>query len=101
MKKIEAIVSQHELEIIRTAFLKEGISNMVVSEIREYGADAKHTEIYRNEEYSVDSKPRCKVETIIPQNLVSKAIEIISGNRRIEKGEHSAILISTVDDINK
>ncbi len=100
MKKIEAIVSQSELEIIRAAFLKSGISNMTVSEVREYGTDAKHTEIYRNEEYTVDSKLSYKVETIIPQDFVSQAIEIISRNRLKEDKKKGTILVSSVDNIN-
>lgn len=99
MKKIEAVVFPHELEIIRRALLKAGILNMMVSEIRDYGTGTSHTEIYRNEEYTVDSKQKCKLETIVPQSLVSRAISIISENRKIGKEERSAILISTVNDV--
>jgi nitrogen regulatory protein PII len=99
VKKLEAIVSPHELEVIRAAFLKAGISNMIVSEIREYGKDSKHIEIYRNEEYTVESQPRCKVETIVPQSLVSRAVAILSGSRHSDKGEKSSILVSTVNDV--
>jgi nitrogen regulatory protein P-II 1 len=101
VKRIEAVVTPHELENIRANFLEAGISNMMVSAVREYGSDFKHTEIYRSEEYLIDSTSKIKIETIIPQNLVTRAIEIISGNRQSENGERRPILVSTVVDVNR
>jgi len=101
VRKIEAVVFPHELGIIRAAFLEAGISSMMVSDIREYGLDTRHKEIYRNEEYTVDSKLRCKLETIVPQNLVSRAVEIISRYRQREKSGCGPILISTVNDVTR
>ena len=101
VRKIEVIVSPHELEKIRAAFLEAGISNMSVSEVREYGADTRHTELYRSEEYVVDSKSKCKIETIIPQNLVARAVAVLSRSRQRENGENGTIIISTVNDVNR
>jgi nitrogen regulatory protein P-II 1 len=66
-----------------------------------FRSDTKHTELYRSEEYVVDSKSKCKVETIIPQNLVARAVAVLSRSRHSEKGENGTIIISTVNDVNR
>ncbi len=101
MKKIEAIVAPGELKDIRAALVKAGISNMMVSEIREYGKAAKHKEIYRNEEYFVDSTVRYRLETIVPYSMVSRVIEIFTSNRKKERGEKETILVTAVNDITR
>ena len=100
MKKIEAVVFPNELEKSWAALAKGGISNMMVYEIREYGKTAKHKEIYRNDEYTIDSMKKCKVETIVPYNMVSRVIEIITASRKSQKGEGETIFVTPVNDAN-
>jgi nitrogen regulatory protein P-II 1 len=101
VKKIEAIVFPHELEDIRASFLNAGIMNMTVSEVREYGDDASHTEIYRSTAVSVDFHTRVKVEVTVPNDKVHTSISILKTKGSLGKGEEERILISSVNDVNQ
>jgi nitrogen regulatory protein P-II 1 len=98
VRKIEAIVHSDRLDALHKAFLEVGIRKMTVTEVRDYGIAMAHTEIYRSEAFSVDSLPKVKVETIVPQSKVPTAVSILKVKGQTGKGDNK-ILISSVNDV--
>jgi nitrogen regulatory protein P-II 1 len=85
MKKIEAIIKPFKLEDVRDALAEIGIKGMTISEVKGFGRQKGHTEIYRGAEYVVDFLPKIKIEIVIPDNMVEKAIETIIKNAKTGK----------------
>src|SRR5512134_3079471 len=77
MKKIEAIIKPFKLEEVKEALTEIGVEGMTVTEVKGFGRQKGHTEIYRGSEYTVDFLPKIKLEAVIPENLVEKAIEVV------------------------
>ena len=77
MKKIEAIIKPFKLEEVKDALGEIGIEGMTVSEVKGFGRQKGHTEIYRGSEYTVDFLPKIKIETVLPDNLVEQAVQTI------------------------
>jgi nitrogen regulatory protein PII len=100
MKKIEAIISPSKLEVVRNAFLEAGIEKMTATEVREYGSQKAHTEIYRTNAFSTDSLNKVKVEAIVPQNKVPMVVTILKTKGQTGKGGDNTINISSVNDVN-
>ena len=80
MKKIEAIIKPFKLEEVKEAILKHGVSGMTISEVKGFGRQRGHKEIYRGAEYVVDFVPKIKVEVVVPTDLVPKIVEAIREN---------------------
>jgi nitrogen regulatory protein P-II 1 len=79
MKKIEAIVKPFKLDDLKEALTGIGVIGMTVSEVRGFGRQKGHTELYRGGEYTVDFLPKIKVEVVVPDHLVDKVAEVIQG----------------------
>lgn len=77
MKKIEAIIKPFKLEDVKEALTTLGIEGMTVSEVKGFGRQKGHTEIYRGSEYTVDFLPKIKIEIVLPDSLVNAAVEAI------------------------
>jgi len=77
MKKIEAIIKPFKLEEVKEALAGIGVEGMTVSEVKGFGRQKGHTEIYRGSEYSVDFLPKVKIEVVLPDNLAAKAVDTI------------------------
>jgi nitrogen regulatory protein P-II 1 len=77
MKKIEAIIRHFKLEDVKNALSAEGIQGMTISEVRGFGRQKGHTEMYRGQEYTVDFVPKVKVEIVVPNDGVRRAIDTI------------------------
>jgi nitrogen regulatory protein P-II 2 len=77
MKKIEAIIKPFKLDDVREALAEIGINGMTVSEVKGFGRQKGHTELYRGAEYVVDFLPKVKVEAAIPDDILDQAIEAI------------------------
>jgi len=77
MKKIEAIIKPHRLEVVKTALTQIGIQGMTVSEIRGFGRQKGHKEQYRGTEYTVDLVPKIKIELVLADASVPGALEAI------------------------
>jgi len=77
MKKIEAIIKPFKLEEVKDALSELGIHGMTVTEVKGFGRQKGHTEIYRGSEYTVDFLPKVKIETVLPDNLVESAVQAI------------------------
>jgi len=80
MKKIEAIIKPFKLEDVKNAVLKLGVSGMTITEVKGFGRQKGHKEIYRGAEYVVDFLPKIKIEVAVASNIVSRVIEAIKDN---------------------
>lgn len=80
MKKIEAIIKPFKLEDVKNAVLKLGVSGMTITEVKGFGRQKGHTEIYRGAEYVVDFLPKIKIEVIVSSDIVSQVVDAIKEN---------------------
>jgi nitrogen regulatory protein P-II 1 len=85
VKKIEAIIKPHKLEDVKEALNAVGVAGMTAYEVKGYGRQKGHTEVYRGAEYTVDFRPKVKVEVIVDDELASSAEEAIIAAARTGK----------------
>ena len=97
MKKIEAIIKPFKLDDVKEALQEVGVQGLTVSEVKGFGRQKGHTELYRGAEYVVDFLPKIKVEMILSDDLVDGAVDAIISAARTEKIGDGKIFISTVD----
>ena len=98
MTKLEAIIQPTKFEAVKEALLEIGIEGMTVMEVRGHGRQKGHTEFYRGREYSVDVLPKVKIETVLADRMVEKAIAAITGAARTGKIGDGKIFLTKVDD---
>ena len=98
MKKIEAIIKPFKLQDVKDALNELGIQGMTVTEVKGFGRQKGHTEIYRGSEYIVDFLPKIKIETVIADNLVSQAIEAIIKSAKTGKIGDGKVFVSGIED---
>ncbi len=79
MKKVEAIIRHFKLDDVKQALTERGISGMTVSEVRGFGRQKGHTEMYRGTEYEVDFVPKIKIEIVIPDSKLQMVLDTIMG----------------------
>ena len=77
MKKIEAVIKPFKLDDVKEALNELGVVGMTVTEVRGFGRQKGHTELYRGSEYTIDFLPKVKVEVVVPDNLVDKVVSVI------------------------
>ena len=77
MKKIEAIIKPFKLDEVKEALSAIGVQGLTVSEVKGFGRQKGHTELYRGGEYTIDFLPKIKVEVVVPDHLLPKVVEII------------------------
>ncbi|HET7875526.1 MAG TPA: P-II family nitrogen regulator [Methylomirabilota bacterium] len=82
MKKIEAIIKPFKLDDVKEALTGIGVVGMTVTEVRGFGRQKGHTELYRGSEYAVDFLPKVKIEVVVANNLVDKVVSIIAGSAK-------------------
>ena len=98
MKKIEAIIKPFRMNDVKKALNDMGIQGMTVTEVKGYGRQKGHTEIYRGSEYNVDFLPKIKIEIILPENQVAATVEAIIKSAKTGKIGDGKIFIYSVDD---
>ena len=98
MKKLECIIKPFKLEEVKEALGEIGISGMTVSEVKGFGRQKGHTELYRGTEYTVDFLPKVKIEVIVPDDLVEKALEAVSATARTGKIGDGKIFVLPVEE---
>lgn len=98
MKKIEAIIKPFKLEEVKDALAALGIEGMTVSEVKGFGRQKGHTEIYRGSEYTVDFLPKIKVEVVLTDGLLESAIAAIVKAAKTGKIGDGKVFVSPVDD---
>ena len=98
MKKVEAIIKPFKLEEVKDALGDVGIEGMTVSEVKGFGRQKGHTEIYRGSEYTVDFLPKIKIELVLPDNQVDSAVSTIVKTARTGKIGDGKVFVSSVED---
>lgn len=98
MTKLEAIVQPAKFEAVKDALIEIGVEGMTVIEVRGHGRQKGHTEFYRGREYTVDLLPKVKIEAVILDEMVDKAIAAITGAGRSGKIGDGKIFLSRIDD---
>jgi len=99
MKKIEAIIKPFKLDEAREALSEIGVTGLTVTEVKGFGRQKGHTELYRGAEYVVDFLPKVKIEVIIADSLVERAIEAIIKAARTGKIGDGKIFVTTVEQV--
>ena len=99
MKKIEAIIRHYKLEEVKNGLSELGIQGMTVSEVRGFGRQRGHKEVYRGAEYTVDFLPRVKLELVVADDDAGKAIEKISEIARTGNIGDGKIFITTLTEV--
>jgi nitrogen regulatory protein P-II 1 len=97
MKKVEAIVKPFKLEEVKDALSEIGIEGMTVSEVKGFGRQKGHTEIYRGSEYTVDFLPKVKLEIVLPDEKADAAVKTIVEAARTGKIGDGKVFVSTVE----
>jgi len=97
MKKVEAIIKPFKLDEVKEALQEAGIQGLSVIEVKGFGRQKGHTELYRGAEYVVDFLPKVKIEMVLPDELVDIAIEAIVSAARTEKIGDGKIFVSPVE----
>ncbi len=98
MKKIEAIVKPFKLDDVREALTDLGITGMTVTEVKGFGRQKGHTEVYRGAEYAVDFLPKIKIELVLPDDQVERVIEVIVETARSGIVGDGKIFVLPVED---
>ena len=99
MKKIEAVVKPFKLDEVREALSELGVTGLTVTEVKGFGRQKGHTELYRGAEYVVDFLPKVKVEVVFPDTLVDRAIEVIVKAARTGKIGDGKIFVTAVEQV--
>jgi nitrogen regulatory protein PII len=98
MKKIEAIIKPFKLEEVKDTLGEIGVEGMTVIEVKGFGRQKGHTEIYRGSEYTVDFLPKIKLEIVMPDDRVEAAIAAIIKAAKTGKIGDGKVFVSTIDD---
>ena len=98
MKKIEAIIKPFKLEEVKESLQTIGVQGITVSEVKGFGRQKGHTELYRGAEYVVDFLPKIKIEVVLPDDQVEKAVEAIITTAKTGRIGDGKIFIIPLDD---
>lgn len=98
MKKIEAIVKPFKMEDVKQALAEIGVEGMTVSEVKGFGRQKGHTEIYRGSEYTVDFLPKVKFEIVIADDRVQKAVDAIVAAAKTGKIGDGKVFVMPMED---
>jgi nitrogen regulatory protein P-II 1 len=99
MKKIEAIIRPHKLDEVREALQELGFRGLTVTEVKGFGRQMGHTEIYRGSEYTINFLPKVKIELVCADNNVEKAINVIIQKAKTGEVGDGKIFISAIQEV--
>ena len=99
MKKLEAIIKPFKLEEVKEALAELGVEGMTVTEVKGFGRQKGHTEIYRGSEYTVDFLPKIKLEVVIADKLVDQAVDTIVKTAKTGKIGDGKVFVSSVEEV--
>ncbi len=99
MKQVVAIIKPFKLDEVREGLAEIGVQGMTVSEVKGFGRQKGHTELYRGAEYVVDFLPKMKIECVVPDDLVDMVIDAIMKSARTNKIGDGKIFVSPVDEV--
>jgi nitrogen regulatory protein P-II 1 len=98
MKKIEAIIRPFRIDDVREALAELGVKGMTLTEVKGYGRQKGHTEVYRGSEYQIDFLPKIKLEVVVSDTMAEKVVETILKTAKTGQVGDGKIFIYTVDD---
>ena len=98
MKKIEAIIKPFKLDDVKNALHEVGVTGMTVSEVRGFGRQKGHTEVYRGAEYVIDFLPKVKIEVVLDDALAQRAVEAIQQAARTDKIGDGKIFVTPIEE---
>jgi nitrogen regulatory protein P-II 1 len=99
MKQITAVIKPFKLDEVREALAEVGVSGLTVTEVKGFGRQKGHTELYRGAEYVVDFLPKVKVDAVVPDSLVERAIEAITKAARTGKIGDGKIFVRSLEQV--
>ncbi len=99
MKKIEAIIKPFKLDEVKEALNEIGIQGITVSEVKGFGRQKGHTELYRGAEYVVDFLPKIKIEIIVGADIVAKVVDTIVEAAKTGRIGDGKVFVSTIDEV--
>ncbi len=99
MKKVEAIVKPFKLEEVKDALSEVGVMGMTVTEVKGFGRQKGHTEIYRGSEYTVDFLPKLKIEVIAEDGAIDEVVDVIVKAAKTGKIGDGKVFVSPVEDV--
>ena len=99
MKMVEAIVKPFKLDEVKEALTKAGVHGMTVEEVKGFGRQKGHTELYRGAEYSVDFLPKVKIEILVPDDKAATVVRIISDSAKTGKIGDGKIFVTPVEEV--
>ena len=99
MKKVEAIIKPFKLDEVREALSEIGVTGLTVTEVKGFGRQRGHTELYRGAEYVVDFLPKVRIEVILPDDMIERAIEAIIRAARTGKIGDGKIFVTAVEQV--
>jgi nitrogen regulatory protein PII len=98
MKKIEAIIKPFKLEEVKDALSDLGIEGMTITEVKGFGRQKGHTEIYRGSEYTIDFLPKIKVEAVVPDSIAQSAVDAIVKAAKTGKIGDGKVFVSAIEN---
>ena len=98
MKKIEAIIKPFKLDDVKDALTSAGIVGMTVTEVRGFGRQKGHTEMYRGNEYTVDFLPKMKIEIVVPDSMADRVVALITAAARTGSIGDGKVFVSPLGD---
>ena len=99
MKLVEAIVKPFKLDEVKDALTKAGIQGMTVEEVKGFGRQKGHTELYRGAEYSVDFLPKVKIQILVPDDKAARVVEVITESAKTGKIGDGKIFVTSVEEV--
>jgi nitrogen regulatory protein P-II 1 len=99
MKKIEAVIKPFKLDDVKDALVEVGVQGLTVTEVKGYGRQRGHTELYKGAEYVVDFLPKVKIEVVVNDDLVAKVVETLERAAKSGKIGDGKIFVLPVDEV--
>jgi len=99
MKKIEAIIRHFKLDDIKTSLTEVGVEGMTITEVKGYGRQKGHTEMYRGNEYAIDFVPKVKIEVVVPADRANEVVEKIMSKAQTGQMGDGKIFITDLSDV--
>jgi nitrogen regulatory protein PII len=99
MKMVEAIVKPFKLDEVKEALTKTGIQGMTVEEVKGFGRQKGHTELYRGAEYSVDFLPKVKIQILVPDDKAAGVVQVITDSAKTGKIGDGKIFVTNVEEV--
>jgi nitrogen regulatory protein P-II 1 len=99
MKKIEAIIKPFKLDEVKEALQEVGLKGMTVTEVKGFGRQKGHTELYRGAEYVVDFLPKVKIELVVDDSVVERAVEVIQQAAKTDRIGDGKIFVTPIEDV--